>query len=178
MTPSPLTGEGWGEGVLIGRDLKSRIGRERPDNTGSETAMKTVYLLACVKTKKARPMPAKDLYASNWFKKARAYAEQNGSRWYILSAEHGLVHPETVIAPYNKTLVNMPKSERRVWSDRVFHDIEDVVGPSDCVVFLAGVKYREFLFDMVRALCAEVQVPMEGLSNGKQLRWLKERTGG
>lgn len=31
----------------------------------------------------------------------RAYAEATGEMWFILSAKHGLVDPETVIEPYD-----------------------------------------------------------------------------
>jgi hypothetical protein len=50
--------------------------------------MARVFLLACVKEKAAGPVPAGDLYVSDLFKKARAYAEAHADRWYILSAEH------------------------------------------------------------------------------------------
>ena len=37
-----------------------------------------IYLVACVKGKLPRPAPAKDLYTSPWFRKARQYVEQSG----------------------------------------------------------------------------------------------------
>ena len=58
-------------------------------------------------------MAAKDLYISDWFVKARAHVEQAGNEWFILSAEHGLVHPENVIAPYERTLNAMGIADRR-----------------------------------------------------------------
>lgn len=61
---------------------------------------RTVYLVACTKTKAAGPRAAKDLYTSPWFRKARRYVESRPGCWFILSAEHGLLDPETVIAPY------------------------------------------------------------------------------
>ncbi|WP_373427871.1 DUF6884 domain-containing protein [Arthrobacter globiformis] len=36
---------------------------------------------------------------SQLFKKAAAYADRTCDRWYILSAKHHLVHPDTVIDP-------------------------------------------------------------------------------
>src|SRR3546814_2942975 len=63
-----------------------------------------VFLVACVAAKLDRPAPARDLYASPWFQKARAYVERQGGAWFILSAKHGLIAPETVIARYDETL--------------------------------------------------------------------------
>ncbi len=36
----------------------------------------TVYLVSCVKEKRATRSPAKDLYTSPWFRKAREYVER------------------------------------------------------------------------------------------------------
>ena len=60
--------------------------------------MRTVYLVSCVSGKKRGRLPAQDLYESAWFKKARAYVEARGACWFILSAEHGLLHPEAHVA--------------------------------------------------------------------------------
>jgi hypothetical protein len=48
-------------------------------------------LVSCVKDKLDHPAPAKDLYTSDLFRKARGYAERVGVPWFILSSEHGLV---------------------------------------------------------------------------------------
>ena len=53
-----------------------------------------ICLVACVKGKRGAPAPAKDLYRSPWFRKARRYVEQSGAPWFILSDKHGLVHPD------------------------------------------------------------------------------------
>jgi hypothetical protein len=64
-------------------------------------------LVSCVKRKASGPRPAKDLYVSPLFRALRTYAETSSDTWYILSAEHGLLHPETVVAPYERTLMRM-----------------------------------------------------------------------
>ena len=56
-----------------------------------------IALVACVSRKTPRPLPAQDLYVSDWFRKASAYARRVADEWYILSAKHGLVSPDTVI---------------------------------------------------------------------------------
>jgi hypothetical protein len=59
----------------------------------------TVYLVSCVARKRHVAAPAKDLYLSVWFRKARAYVESFGCPWFILSAERGLVRPDQILAP-------------------------------------------------------------------------------
>ncbi|WP_238541429.1 DUF6884 domain-containing protein [Burkholderia gladioli] len=75
--------------------------------------MRDLYLVSCVGEKQDRAMPAKVLYRSNWFTKAREYVERRAGVWYILSAKHGLISPDQVIAPYEQTLNRMPIAERR-----------------------------------------------------------------
>ncbi len=56
---------------------------------------------------------------SEWFLRARRYVEASRCPWFILSAKYGLVSPDEVIAPYEKTLNDMGAGERREWASRV-----------------------------------------------------------
>ena len=69
-------------------------------------------LVSCVAKKAPHPAPAKDLYRSRWFVLAREWVERERLPWYILSAKHGLVHPDTSVAPYDETLNSMGVSAR------------------------------------------------------------------
>ena len=121
-------------------------------------------------------MAAKDLYISDWFVKARAYVEQVGDEWFILSAEYGLVSPETVIALYERTLNTMRIAERRAWGSKVLRQLQPELTGVDRVVILAGARYREFLVDAIRGKDLTVEIPLEGMRIGEQLRWLKRNT--
>jgi hypothetical protein len=74
-----------------------------------------IGLVACSRLKADRPLPARELYVSPLFRAARAYAERRyGSEcWLILSAKHGLVDPETVLAPYDVTLRQLSAANAR-----------------------------------------------------------------
>lgn len=139
-----------------------------PEN-GNE---RRLVLVSCVKTKGAMATEAKSLYTSKWFRKARAYAENTGSPWLILSAEYGLVHPNARIRPYEKTLNTMRGRERRAWSDGVLATLGTYLYDVDTVVLLAGQRYREFLEPTLRGRGFAVDVPMRGLRLGEQLAWL------
>lgn len=137
-----------------------------------------VYLVACAKTKARTASAARALYRSPWFTKARAYVEATGSPWFILSAEHGLVHPDTVLGPYERTLVGMDRAARLAWAREVHGQllVRRLLPPFvSRVVFLAGEAYCDPLADWisVRGRCPEtVEVPMQGLGLGQQLAWL------
>ena len=131
-----------------------------------------VYLVSCVSKKLSHPAPARDLYISPWFRKARSYVERTGCPWFVLSAKYGLVHPDEMIAPYELTLNTMGVSDRREWARRVLTQLEPRLGEGQSVVFLAGQRYREFLEQPLRSRGVAVSVPMEGLKIGEQLSWL------
>jgi hypothetical protein len=64
----------------------------------------TVALVSCAKAKRTQAAAAADLYVSPLFQKMAAFARATCSRWYILSAKHGLLSPDALIAPYDVTL--------------------------------------------------------------------------
>ena len=139
--------------------------------------MTTLYLVSCVSKKRDQACPAKDLYISTWFRKARAYVELCGNPWFILSAEYGLLDPTTVIGPYERTLNTMPVAERRAWAERVVDQLHEVLNGFDRIVILAGARYREFIIQDLSKMVTEIDVPLEGLRIGEQLSWLSERVG-
>lgn len=138
---------------------------------------KTIALVACVAKKNTRPMAAQDLYLSAWFRKASAYAAREADEWFILSAKHGLVSPDRVIAPYDETLKGMPAAARRQWASRVIEKLVPRVNAGDTVIILAGWDYRAGLIEPLRQMGCTVLVPMEGLRIGEQLAWLKSQLG-
>lgn len=134
-----------------------------------------IYLVSCVSKKRSELSAAKDLYISDWFFKARAYVEATSSPWFILSAEYGLVNPDQIVPPYERTLNTMGVAERRSWADRVCRQLELQL-PNPCAVtILAGMRYREFIMDFLRRHASSVDVPLEGLRIGEQLGWFASR---
>ena len=133
-----------------------------------------IVLVSCVSRKRNEPTRAKDLYTSQWFIKARAYAELYGDELYILSALWGLVSPEQIIKPYNQSLNEYKKKERDDWASRVAKDIYSRVPKGSSIIILAGRKYRQGLVARLENEGYRVEVPMLELGIGKQLRYLNE----
>lgn len=131
----------------------------------------TIYLVSCVGKKRDLPTQAKDLYASEWFFRARAFVERARCPWFILSAKFGLVMPEQTIPPYEQTLNDMSRAERLAWARTVQLQMDFALPDGGRCVVLAGRRYREFLLDYLATRYA-TEVPMKGLAIGKQLRWL------
>src|SRR5712664_3308473 len=126
-----------------------------------------VAFVSCVKLKIDHPAPAKDLYMrSPWFRGARRYAQEHAKSWFILSALHGLVDPETVIEPYEKWLNSMSSDDRHGWSMMVIRQMADRMLFGDRAVVLAGLTYRQLLISPLMLRFKQIYIPMEGLMMG------------
>lgn len=79
----------------------------------------SIGLVACAKDKAPDARPARSLYRSPLFRRASEYAARTYDHWFVLSAQHYLLHPDEVIEPYDKTLARMPKWEREHWASMV-----------------------------------------------------------
>jgi cytoplasmic iron level regulating protein YaaA (DUF328/UPF0246 family) len=137
--------------------------------------MKRIVLISCVKTKLDHPAKAENLYISDLFVKNLAYAKKLKPDYiFILSAKYGLVKLNDRIAPYEKTLNQMPVHERRAWASGVVSELRKYADlEQDEFIILAGEKYREFILPYMR----NYKIPFEGLSFGNQLKALKEVVG-
>jgi len=138
--------------------------------------MNTLCLVTCVAEKRRDASPARNLYQSPLFSKARRFAEDRYDSWFILSARHGLVHPDDVLAPYDQSLLDSTDGERRTWAVRVFEQLSRQTNADDRVAILAGKPYRKHLVPLLLERGHQVTIPMEGLRLGEQLAWLKEAT--
>jgi len=149
----------------------------QPDQATDEE-VRTVYLISCVSAKAALPSPAKDLYLSPWFRKAIAYAlSQSHSEGliFVLSAKHGLVALDQLVAPYNLSLNDMPVAARQEWAAGVYSQIQAAgLSQDQRFVFLAGLRYREFLAPLLAGGGAQVSV-RRGWGSGSNSRGLGGR---
>lgn len=141
-----------------------------------------LVLVGCVKSKRpvrAAGVPAADLYDSPLWQSRRDYAERAGVTWFILSAEHCLLAPETSICWYDTSLADFTVADRRNWSGRVLNGLR-VAMP-----MLAGViveihagklYYGHGLLHGLRAAGAIVRVPLRRVAGiGQQCRWYREQ---
>ena len=131
-----------------------------------------VGLVGCVKSKLTRAASAADLYVSPLFRGRRASVEKSCGGWFILSALYGVARPDAVLEPYDATLNDASRAERRSWADRVLQQLDDELGSCQGVTFEihAGTNYTDFgLVSGLRSRGAVVELPVAGLSLGQQL---------
>lgn len=109
--------------------------------------MKRIVLIACVSKKRRKRSKAGKLYTSTLFKLNLLYARKlKPQNIFILSAKHGLLTLDRVVAPYDVTLNNMPVKERKAWARKVVRQIQENCDiQRDNFIFLAGERYRQNL---------------------------------
>jgi len=158
-----------------GRRADAAAVASRPESvtlTGAGQAVDLV-LVSCSKRKRATAAPAQDLYTSPLFRKSRTYAESTGVPWFVLSAKHGLVSPETVLEPYDVTLSTTHREYRREWARRVLSQLGEARGSLDgkSIEIHAGAAYTTSLRPLLEARGALVSEPLHGLRQGQRLAW-------
>ena len=112
--------------------------------------------------------------ASQWFKLGWQYAESlHPDHIYILSAKYGLLRPDDIIVPYNKTLITENINAIKLWSAMVAKQIREVdINTSDRAIFLCGLNYRRF----IRNLFPNRVEPLAHMGIGKQMQYFKEHS--
>ncbi len=135
--------------------------------------MTKLVLVGCGAAKRDEAVEARNLYTSNYFALKRRYAERSGE-WRVLSAEHGLVHPETVLEPYDTVVDDLDTEETEAWAEDVTDDLRELVDAVDEVVVLAGASYIDPLREFFSRADVRVRYPFADTGGiGEQMALLK-----
>lgn len=125
------------------------------------------------------PVPARDLYTSNYFRLKREYAEETCDSWYIVSAEHRLLSPDTEVSPYDTTISDLSDYNLGKWSVRTSTEISTALSfknPYTEVVLLMGSSYLDHIEERAWSRVRKVIRPFEGTSGiGEQMGVLREK---
>lgn len=135
-------------------------------------AVRQVGLVSCAQVKLDSECEAHRLYVSDLFRKALAYALATCDEVFVLSALHGVVPLDQVVAPYDVTLAKMTRAERTRWGCLVARQLDAMRLAGSAYVALAGDKYVAPL----REQGFEVVEPLAGLEVGERKQWLKNNT--
>jgi len=82
-------------------------GRRQHAGAGSKPRAMDAIIVPCTKQKvwdkdpNTGPVQARDAYVGPAFRTWRAYAEDSGLPWFILSTKYGLIAPDVTISNYN-----------------------------------------------------------------------------
>lgn len=126
-----------------------------------------VVLVQCTSAKRDAKAPAGEIYdASDYFRKQRAYAKAAGNHWFIQSAKHGLLRPETVIEPYDMRPKEIADTE--AWTIEIADRIDSWVGLPATIEVLGGKKYADPLTPELETRGYDVLEPLRGQAIGER----------
>jgi hypothetical protein len=125
-----------------------------------------------VSKKRAVKSKAAELYISTLFKLNLQYARKlEPDAIFILSAKYGLIALNDEIEPYDVTLNKMRVDERKSWANLVIGQLQLQTDlQNDHFIVLAGENYRRYMLPHLESN----EIPLKGLSIGKQLQYLKK----
>lgn len=134
-----------------------------------------VGLVACAKTKRPGLLPAAEKYASPLFVKSLAAARAECAQVFILSAKHGLLAIDTMVADYDQALAELPKHTRAIWAAGVRDGLRARFGGKP-VEFRAwaGKLYVSAVRCSTHGQEWTVAEPLKGLQVGQRLQTLNQ----
>ncbi|MHA1822174.1 MAG: DUF6884 domain-containing protein [Promethearchaeota archaeon] len=108
-----------------------------------------LVITSCTKSKLSRPAPAYMLYRGDIFRKTQKWVDNNGFDELIISAKYGLVEPNQVLSPYNKTLKK--PSDIDSLKEKVVPKLKKVLkkGKYRRVVLILGNNYLEVIKSLI-----------------------------
>ncbi len=104
---------------------------------------KLLIITSCSAKKKSYRTTAADLYQGQLFKMVKKLSRINEFDYRIFSAKYGLIKPDKVIKPYEKTISN--KTDIIRLNNRVMPKFLDLTKQYKYILLIMGSKYREVL---------------------------------
>lgn len=153
--------------------------------------MTTIALVGCGKLK-ATPrngtlyMPARELYISDLFKKRAELMDRLEVPWYVISADGGLIKPDTLVRTYDKAIADLTEIEKAEWHvgvanqllSELYYTFNSPKLSTVTVEIHAGAKYCEPLSNILNLLGIDTIKPVASLGIGEQLAHYKTLLAG
>lgn len=134
--------------------------------------MTRIALISCASSKKDYVCEAKELYSESVaFRLEYQLAVMLAEEIYILSAKYGLISKNTILAPYDYTLIKKTKDVKMQWSSKVLSQLQEKFSlENDEFVIFAGNDYCEYLLPEIK----NYWLPLKGKRQGERLSTLKK----
>ena len=146
----------------VGRGTYVRY-REHSSHPSELTVAARVVLIGSSGATATGPVRVGDLFQSAGFVRAREHAVHSQVPWFVLSAKHGLLEPDDVVAPYDLELGNSSTVYRSAWGEWVAAQLGERVQLSGATVEVhGGVDFAQPLRQPLARRGAALELPLPG----------------
>ena len=146
----------------VGRGTYVRY-RESTGHRPSVAVAARVVLIGSSGATAAGPVRVADLFRSAGFVRAREHAMRSGMSWFVLSAKHGLLEADDVVAPYYLELGDSSTTYRSAWGEWVAAQLGERVQLSGVTVEVhGGVDFAQPLRQPLSRRGAALELPLPG----------------
>ncbi len=154
----------------VGRGTYVRY-REPSAHRHDATVAARVVLIGSSGVTAAGPVRVADLFQSPGFARACEHAISSGMPWFVLSAKHGLLEPDDVVAPYDLELGDASTVYRSAWGEWVAAQLGERVQLAGATVEVhGGVDFAQPLRQPLARRGAALELPLPGT-------WQEARAG-
>ena len=137
--------------------------REHSSHRTSLAVAARVVLIGSSGATAAGPVRVADLFRSAGFARAREHAVHSQLPWFVLSAKHGLLEPDDVVAPYFLELGDSSTVYRSAWGEWVAAQLGERVQLSGATVEVhGGVDFAQPLRQPLARRGAALELPLPG----------------
>lgn len=150
-----------------------------PSSSGQPTRP-DVVLVEESRQQSDQAAPAEDLFTGEVFVRARTYARATGAPWFVLSAEYGLLSPDQVVGPYERSMATVSTAYREAWGPWVLARLETLAGPLRRLrieVHAVSLAASEGVRRQLLGSGAVVLEPLRGLSAPDRIAWYDQLSG-
>lgn len=127
-----------------------------------------IIIAQCTNQKRDGEHCAGDLYdKSTLFRKQEAYADVAADRWFIQSAEYGLLQPTEVVESYDTHAKDLRDAEQ--WGADIASALTRYTTPPATVELLGGAAYADPLTPELELRGFDVIEPLRGLGIGERM---------
>ena len=154
-----------GRAPLLHRVERGLYRRHRPGSEGTPHADEAgrVVLVGSSGELAGSARPARELFASSGFARARESAVRSGHPWFVLSAKHGLLDPDDVVGPFAVLIGDQPAGYRTAWAEWVVVQLADRVRLAGVTVEVhGGVDFAQALKAPLERRGARTEIPLPG----------------
>ena len=146
----------------VGRGTYVRYREQSHSRTPVAVAARVVLIGSSGATA-AGPVRVADLFRSAGFVRAREHALHSQLPWFVLSAKHGLLEPDDVVAPYFLELGDSSTVYRSAWGEWVAAQLGERVQLAGATVEVhGGVDFAQPLRQPLARRGAALELPLPG----------------